>query len=282
MYVMGMPTKQSDFGERLFVADVLVTVAATSVLTIIGAGLHFSWLIVAYGVFCFLFNLWLASGLYGGQRRSLLALGWLAFQALIAVVLVGALFSQSELGLAKIGLPGLGGTWSLLLIAALQALFGVVLQTPAVQAFLAHQRGETLPERPVVVAADDGVLWKVDGTAAALEEKPKRAIASLSLYAEMTAFVLLFLAGLDLVGAVWWLISFGSGWSLIPVGVFALLLGLVLWTTADDLHYLATTKGSEQAHLTHIVADMKVLAGLVTVGAAIAALALVIGLLMMM
>jgi hypothetical protein len=257
---MGTHVNRFELGERFFVADVLATVAVTAVLTIIGAGTHFEGKIVALGVGSCLVNLYLGQGLYAGSKRARsLVAPWAGLQLLIAVI------------------SALIGNWAMMLIGAVQCLFATLLfLSRNVRGFLAHRRGETVPETPVLVA-EEGPIWASAGSEVVLEDKAKRAVAGLSVLLEVIAWVLFGLAGVDIVGSLYLMFTRGIGWSLVPVGIFTVLLALVLLTTSDDLNYLTSTKGSEAPHLRNTITDAKVLFTLLLIGTLVTLLAVAIG-----
>lgn len=275
--------KKPDLGEPIFVTDFFVALGLTALLTIVGAGLHFAWLTVAVGVVYFLFLCFLADRLYAGWPLGrVVSQGWTALQAVLTVgfaVLLGTIEGED---LPRYGLPGEAGTWSLFLLFATHLVFGLVLLSPRVRVFLGHRRGETSPE-PVasapspVAVVPQGPVWAAADGGWALETQPKAELAQLALTLRLTAWAMLGLAGLSAAGFVALLLNIGGGWGLIPVAAVAGLLGLVLWTTGDDVDYLAKTKGSEVPHLSNIRTDVSVLSGVLAIAILVGVVFLLIG-----
>lgn len=271
---MGTQTNHFEQGEKYFVTTVLGAAAATSLLTIIGAGSYFHVGILALGVGSFLVNLLLGQGLYGGGRWASAVLGpWAGVQLLVALGMVAVLLTQPLDGHKEVGVG------AALLIGLVQATFGGLLLTSRnVGRFLAHRRGETVhvPQAPAAVTEDEPV-WTKAGTEVVFADPVKRALSSLSVLGEVTTYVLLALAGINLALCGYLMVTSGRGLGLFPIGLFNLLLSLVLWTTSDDLNYLSSTRGSAVPHLTNTATDMSVLSALLLAGGVIAIVVVAIG-----
>lgn len=278
--------KKHDLGERYFVFNFFLALALTAGMTILGTGLHFSWMGVFVGVVYFVFLLFLADRLYGGWPLArLMTMAWTGLQAVLAAIFLVLLLTMDGEELADSGFPGEAGTVALFVIFAAHLLFGlVVLTSPRVQLFVAHRRGEAVPEvsettaGPVVIPT--GPVWATAEGGVALEAQPRQEVARLSLQMRLTAWALLGLAGLSVAGFVALLLWGSGGWGLLPVAVLAVLLGLILWTTGDDVEYLVSTKGSEAAHLANTVTDVGVVSWVLVAGAVFSVLMVVIGILM--
>jgi hypothetical protein len=278
--------KKHDLGERYFVFNFFLALCLTAGMTILGAGLHFSWLTVFVGVLYFVFLLFLADRLYGGSSVGrMLTMAWTGLQAVLTAIFLIVLLSMSGEDYAGSVLPGEAGTVALFVIFASHLVFGlVVLFSPRVQLFLAHRRGEAVVEpsetaaSPVIVPT--GPVWTTAEGCVTLEAQPKQEVARLSVQMRLVAWALLAVAGLCVAGFLVLVISGAGGWGLLPVAVLALILGLVLWTTGDDVNYLISTKGSETAHLNNTVTDVGVISWVLIAGALLSVLMVVIGIAM--
>jgi hypothetical protein len=266
-------SKKSDAGERFFVFAFFVALGLTSVLTIVGAGLAFSWTTVAVGVLYFVFLLFLADRLYAGWPQARLATqAWTGFQAVLAVIFAYFLTS----------VPGDAGLWALFLLYVTHLAFGtVLLGSRRVRGFLAERRGEAAPvvaPTPTPVAVPEGPMFvAAEGGGVELQAQSKQEVAGVAFVLRMVAWALLGLGGLDLAGFLVMVIWASGGWGLIPVGLLTVLAGFVLWTMSDEIAYLVTTRGSEVPHVTNALGDVSVLTYIVSILVALSVLLLIIG-----
>lgn len=173
-------------GEKALVFGVMTAFAVEGFFAIIGPGIGFSWLGIAWGVFSTVFVLALANKLYSGSRPAYsVASVWSAFQVILslAVLLLLAFNADAAANTKHVTLPTL---WMAAVKFAGYAIFSAcLLLTPRVRDFLDVQRGaELAPENPL---APTGVV-------VTFTEDQKQTVASLGSLLK-TAGVILIIVG---------------------------------------------------------------------------------------
>ncbi len=238
-------------GEKLLVAAFFGALGSCAGLTVIGAGLHFDWKSLILGVVNCIFVMVLAEWLYSGRPNTLKVLqGWMAFQGLLGFVLLGLVVIFPH-RLADFHLPEVLGTGLVILQCGAQLAFGLMVTGPrSVREFLASRRGEVVPVEQFHEPHEEKYITAGPGEIS-LDEGARQALNHLSGFVGLAGNLLALVAALDLLGGLVLLFFFGANGWVVVAGIFALLLTLILWTTAQDLQYLTTTKGYEVPHLTN-------------------------------
>lgn len=255
-----------DLGERVVIAVTMIVLGVAVVMTIVSAALNFYLTMLVQGVVYCIAPVWLTNQLYQGRRTALKVIFyWTALQVVLTLLLFGLLFGARR-QLTNFGLPGAVGTVLFIIQCLAQLTYGLtILSNRNAQRFLAFKRGEPVPEAPAsaeAVRGEDEPYFAVSTESGVKEvvlvEPAKQALSELGLVLYGVAAVLLIVAGVGVIGGVRALFVGSGSWVLlIPVGVLAGLLGLILVTLSADLSYLRTTKGSETAHLTNALTTLK-------------------------
>jgi hypothetical protein len=256
-----------EIGKKLYVTAFMVVLWADMVLTIVRNGLHFAVGSVVIGILAIPVLLYLANWLHSGNRTARTAtLGFIAVQLLLAILglkLLPALNTLNEqvgpycATIAVIRLLLYGG-WGAML-----------LYSPRVQEFLAHQRGEAQePEK-----TKEDLTITPTGTAVPLSAEQLEGIGALGSLIQIAAFVAIVAGLLQLVSA-----SKGGMTGLFQAieGAVMLVLGVFLLSPATGLRKLGMP-GADMAYLTNALGALAMFFKRQLVLALIVALILIAG-----
>jgi hypothetical protein len=235
-----------DLGHRLFVAAYIDPLVIGALFAIAGFGYTDNIWVGLLGLGNLVLLSLFANQLYSGERRPETFVRIVAGVALLGAVVVLVL--------------GAGNLAALYLVSQLLVLplFAALLALPPVRLFLRSRRGEVIEE---AVEARQESLWQRREAPAgvAVREEAKPALRRHALLLRVIGGLVLVCGVAGIALGLLGIIREGAGFSLVIIGLLAILPGLAVMSLADDWRFLATTQGHEKNHLANIVADTDLL-----------------------
>lgn len=250
-----------DLGQRMFVACSMLALVLSTVCTMLACGLHFSWLWLLVGLVYIGVALLFSEGLFKGcSKAENLAKIWASIQAPLMLVLLSVLFVAPGV-VHLLGGPALVWTF-LFLFAAHLLLFGAMtIGSQSMRGFFSFKRTGVVEPIPIAAtrSAEECLVPLLDGTAKKIRfaEPTGIAVARLAQAVKILGATLPILAGASLIGGIFLLISRGTGWTLLLLGLVSLPTGLITLTLSDDLHFLSTVPDAMPAHLANTKTSLK-------------------------
>jgi hypothetical protein len=232
-----------EIGEKCFVSSIMMVLAAEAGWTIVTNGMHLSWLGLLLGVAGFCLVLFLANGLYAGNRQAhKIALAWIGFQVLyaaLALYLLSPLARETEAA-RQIGAPA---AWPVVVKVLVYVYLGwVLMRMPTVRDFFAEKRGDV--RAPDLLAQKAAVALE-PSTPLEISADQAEGLRGLAQYLRLSVGALITLGALQiLLGLKYVSAQGGVGLLILGTGVLTAILGMALGAPSNELRPLAT--GEEQ------------------------------------